>query len=247
MLSTKNFHNSDKNKKPLVSIITVVHNGDVHLERTLLSVVGQSYNNIEYIIIDGGSTDNTLEIIKKYEKQIDYWISEPDNGIYDAMNKGIKAAHGDWILFLGSDDILLDSVHIFVNLITNNQAVYYGNVEFLSTGKLYAGKFNIIKLIRMNMCHQGIFYPKSIFEIALFDIKYKVLADYAFNLRMYSRKDIDFIYIPITIAKYNDKGTSSQTVDEIFRAESQQIIKECYPNLSKLYSFYKLLKDFYQR
>jgi len=89
---------------PLISIVTIVFNGDKYLEETILSVINQSYKNIEYIIIDGGSTDRTLDIIKKYEKSIDYWISEKDNGMYDALAKGFSFCHGEFIAFINSDD-----------------------------------------------------------------------------------------------------------------------------------------------
>ena len=94
-------------KKPLITIITVVFNNKRYLTKTIKSVLNQSYQNIEYIIIDGGSTDGTLKIIKKFDKKIDYWISEKDHGIYDAFNKGLKLATGDLIGFVNSDDILL--------------------------------------------------------------------------------------------------------------------------------------------
>ena len=93
---------------PLISIITAVLNGDKTLERTIQSVIDQDYKNIEYIIIDGGSTDGTLDIIKKYDHAIDYWMSEPDEGIYDAFNKGIQISSGEWIYFLGADDYFVD-------------------------------------------------------------------------------------------------------------------------------------------
>ena len=90
--------------KPLVSIVTVVYNGENFLEETIKSVINQTYENIEYIIIDGGSTDGTVDIIKKYEDKINYWVSEKDAGIYDAMNKGIEAFKGDYINFLNAGD-----------------------------------------------------------------------------------------------------------------------------------------------
>ena len=92
-------------KEPLFSIITVVYNGEKFLEKTIASVVNQSCKNFEYIIIDGGSTDKSLDIIRKYEKKIDYWVSEKDNGIYDAFNKGMIVSKGEFIGFINSDDI----------------------------------------------------------------------------------------------------------------------------------------------
>ena len=91
-------------KAPLISVITVVYNGASTLKKTIDSVAKQNYLNIEYIIIDGGSTDNTVQIIEEYSHRINFWISEKDNGIYDAMNKGIRLAKGDWIYFLNADD-----------------------------------------------------------------------------------------------------------------------------------------------
>ncbi|MCI5136399.1 MAG: glycosyltransferase [Candidatus Electrothrix sp. AW2] len=90
--------------KPLITVITVVFNGVQRLEETILSVIGQTYDNVEYIIIDGGSTDGTLDIIRKYEHAIDYWVSEKDRGIYDAMNKGIDLTTGEWMNFMNAGD-----------------------------------------------------------------------------------------------------------------------------------------------
>ena len=96
----------NKNLNPLISIITVVKNNEKYLEETIQSIINQKFKNFEYIIIDGKSTDRTLEIIKKYNTEIDYWISEDDKGIYDAFNKGINIANGELIGFVNSDDVL---------------------------------------------------------------------------------------------------------------------------------------------
>ena len=101
----KRLKNFSKNRKPLFSIITVVYNNQKYLEETIQSVLGQSFKNYEYIIIDGGSKDNTLDVIKKYEQYIDYWISEKDKGIYDAFNKGMSLCKGDYIGIVNSDDV----------------------------------------------------------------------------------------------------------------------------------------------
>ena len=93
---------------PLISIITVVRNDVVHIEQTMLSVLGQTYGNVEYIVIDGGSTDGTVDIIKKYADKLAYWVSEPDGGIYPAMNKGLQHATGEWVNFMNSGDSFAD-------------------------------------------------------------------------------------------------------------------------------------------
>ena len=110
-----------KNKLTLVSIITVVYNGEKYLQQTIDSVVNQSYRNIEFIIIDGGSTDGTLDIIKANEESVSKWISEPDEGLYDAMNKGIRLSRGEIIGMINSDDWYeLDAVKIMVEAFLNN-------------------------------------------------------------------------------------------------------------------------------
>lgn len=225
-IRTQGFLKKSKHSKPLISIITVSYNAGGTIARALESVQSQTYDNMEHVIIDGGSTDNTLEIIHQYENVIDYWVSEPDKGIYDAMNKGIQSSRGDWLLFLGADDVLLDSVHEFVSAITDSTAVYYGNVLHLSNNQLYDGEFNILKLIRRNIPHQGTFFPKNIFNDNLYDPTFPLLADYAFNLRMYSKTK--YVYLPIVFAKFNDKGISSQLVDYEFRGKLHRIIKDNY-------------------
>ena len=225
-LRTKGYHKSSQIGKPLISIITAVYNGDNFLTQAIQSIQAQSYDNIEHIIIDGESTDNTKNILKKCDNHIDFWISEPDEGIYDAMNKGIRYSNGEWLLFLGADDILLDSIHNFVRNIKNSSSVYYGNVIYQSNNRIYDGKFNVLKLIRRNIPHQGTFYPKSIFKDNLYDTTFNLLADYAFNLRMYSKTD--YVYLPIIFARFNDKGMSSKTVDYAFRKKLHSIIKENY-------------------
>ena len=124
------------NKKPLVSIVTPVLNGEKFIEETIISVVSQSYENIEYIIIDGGSTDKTIEIIKKYDDKISYWVSEPDLGMYDAINRGFSIAKGDILAWLNSDDIYFpNTIERVVNVFTNNQCVDWITGQILYVDK----------------------------------------------------------------------------------------------------------------
>jgi glycosyltransferase involved in cell wall biosynthesis len=182
---------------PLISIITVVYNCVNTLEKTILSVVHQDFYNFEYIIIDGGSTDGTLEIIKKYQDNIKLWISESDKGIYDAMNKGVKIAKGDYLYFLGGDDLLFsNSVLYNISIkLTDKNKIYYGNVLFKTRNVIYDNKFSSLKIVTRNISHQSIFYPREIFDKYSFDIKYRIFADYALNLKLYGNSSFSFVYI----------------------------------------------------
>jgi len=120
----------------------VVLNGAETLERTILSVLRQDFDDLEYVIIDGGSTDGSLDIIRRYESEIHYWRSEPDNGLYDAMNKGVRASKGRWVLFLGADDLLVNSLRDIASHLTDERTVYYGDVYMPKRHRIYDGPFN---------------------------------------------------------------------------------------------------------
>lgn len=233
-LRTKGYFKKSFENKPLISIVTVVYNGEKYLEQTIKSVVEQSYDNVEYILIDGGSSDRSLEIIKKYEHCIDYIISEKDDGIYDAMNKGIGLASGQWINFLGSDDILYNVLYKVAKKLDLKKDAIYGDVYMPSRHILYCGKFTKLKLLFNNICHQSIFYNKKIFTKRNYNLRYKILADYVFNLLVYDENK--FSYIPILIAQYNDfSGVSSTTIDKSFQQDQIKIIKN---NFTYKYYFY---------
>lgn len=214
---------------PLITVITVVFNSVLSLEKTILSVINQSYDNIEFIIIDGGSTDGTVDIIEKYEGNIDYWVSEKDAGIYDAMNKAAAVAKGDWLYFLGADDRLLDSIHDIVKLMSDKSTIYYGDVYMPGKHALYTGKLTGYELVYLNICHQAIFYPAGVFKKHLYQTKYKVLADHALNLICYGDKSFAFEYVPVLVCIYNDTGGYSFTAkDPVFDRELKFIIRDNY-------------------
>ena len=194
-LRTKGYFKKSHENKPLISVVTVVYNGEQFLEETILSVINQSYDNVEYIIIDGRSTDGTLNIIKKYEEKIDYWVSEKDSGIYDAMNKGISQCSGEIIGIVNADDFIYkDSLKKIVQIFENKEVMYtYGQVDLITEdGK----KFDTAKSIgvenlkyklfkHMPFLHPTMFVRKKVYkELGLYSLQYKLSADYDFALRV---------------------------------------------------------------
>ena len=170
---------------PKISIITVVFNGEKFLEETIQSVISQTYDNIEYIIIDGGSTDGTIDIIKKYEDKLSYWISEPDGGIYNAMNKALKISTGDGILFLNAGDYFVGSV------ITKSITVpCFLPVKYVN----YFGKLIKIKIkshyFGLPTSHQGIDFENK--EIK-YNLSYEVASDYDYFLNFKYTNKLKYI------------------------------------------------------
>lgn len=222
----------DNRKRFSVSIITVVLNGIRSIEDTILSVKEQVFNDYEYFVIDGGSTDGTIETLRKYDDFITYWISEPDKGIYDAMNKGIDLARGEWIYFLGADDILIDSgalkrVFDGIHQEIDRSKLIYGNVLWGETGRVYDGIFSKDKIILQNICQQSIFYHNDIFrEIGKFDLRYPLLADYVMNMKAFANVKINPSYIDTVIARYSLSGLSNTKGDEIFLADRDFLIQK---------------------
>jgi len=215
---------------PLVTVVTVVFNGEKDLESTILSVLNQSYRNVEYIIIDGGSTDGTLDILRRYDDSIDYWVSEPDHGIYDAMNKALPLARGKWIYFLGSDDTLRNSLGIVADYLKDERIIYFGTVYAPGLEPISQNPLRPWQLLRRNICQQAIFYPRALFESHQFNLKYRILADWEFNMRCYSSPHFSFHYIPVVIANYNNvTGISSVCPDKQFMLDQADIIRENLP------------------
>jgi len=220
---------------PLVSIITVVLNRKDTIEFAIKSVLSQTYSNIEYIIVDGGSTDGTVDVIKKYNKYILKWISEPDNGIYDAMNKGIKMARGQIIGILNSDDVYADNkvIEVVVKAIEENNAdccwsdlVY---VDRENTDKIIrywkSSEFKEEKLKRGWMPpHPTFFVKKWVYEkYGYFNLDFPIAADYELMLRLLEKYKIRSCYIPKVLVKMRTGGKSNRALVNIIKANI-----ECY-------------------
>lgn len=193
---------------PKISVLTVVRNGERTLRRAIDSVIGQLGDDIEYVIVDGASTDGTVDIITQYADQLAYRLSEPDHGIYDAMNKALAVARGDWVIFLGADDELKPSLQTVARELSNPQAVYYGNVEITATGKISGGRFNRYRLMQENICHQAILYPRSVYQTKQYDTDAGMLADHKYNIELWG-SGTRFIHLPRVISWFNDVGASS--------------------------------------
>lgn len=190
--------------RPLITVITVTYNAITTIEATILSVINQTYTNIEYIIIDGGSTDGTLDIIKKYENKIAKWISEPDKGIYDAMNKGIGLATGEWINFMNSGDSFYSNTTIeeVFNLANSTSDIIYGNTNIILDIGEYIKKGNMITARNyMPFVHQSSFSRTTLMKEYGFDTKFKICADRNFFYNIYKTKAI-FQYIDNVISNY---------------------------------------------
>ena len=218
---------------PLISVITAVYNAGSYLNDCILSVLSQQYENFEYIVIDGGSTDNTVDIIKQHQNHITYWISERDEGIYDAWNKGLSIAKGEWISFIGADDILEpDALNTYMSHIL--QHPMQRNLEFVSSRiELVNEDLTHISIVgapwqwerfkkEMITWHVGSFHAKHLFDdYGIFDKKYKICGDYELLLR--PKDKLITSYIHQQTVKMRVGGVSStrlyQSIDETYHAK----------------------------
>ncbi|WP_298766055.1 glycosyltransferase family 2 protein [uncultured Polaribacter sp.] len=235
-----------KKKLPLITIITVVYNGEEYIEKTIQSIINQTYTNFEFIVIDGGSTDNTLNIIKKYENKISYFISEPDKGIFDAMNKGLQKANGEWVNFMNSGDMFYDfnvlkSVFCFDY---NDFDMIYGDVNLFDDKDSYfvKSKTNKIKINLNAICHQSVFIKTKMHPA--FSLNYKLSADHQIIYGFIKNKKVK--YLNIFISKILIGGVSSNLKDT--RKEKFKITLNNGNHIDILLSFflylYGMIKDY---
>ena len=215
-----------KKQYPLISVITVSYNAVSTIEDTILSVINQTYTNIEYIIIDGGSADGTVGIIEKYVDRISYWVSEPDKGIYDAMNKGIQMASGDIVGILNSDDLFFDS-----NVLGDIVQAFDSKIEAVC-GNLYFVKFDdtdsIVRTWKgspyhsfnkgWHPAHPTFYVRRSVYQkYGIFDTSFSVSADFELMLRFIEKYRIRTKYLDRYMIKMRVGGESTRSLKNIFR------------------------------
>ncbi len=201
---------------PLFSVITITYNAAAAVEPTLRSVTNQTFSDYEYIIIDGDSTDGTLDIIHRYEDKISFLSSEPDGGIYDAMNKGIRASHGEWLIFMNAGDTFYNETTLqnVAAILKVRDEVVYGNA-YTTDGKLYCDiKISHYKLMKGEMiCHQSIFARRKTFDNNMFDTNYRIIADKIWLCRVLRKNKVRKINLPICC--YDMTGVSTVNADKI--------------------------------
>lgn len=215
-IKTTNINNA------LLTIIVVTYNAAKTLQTCLDSVFMQTYPNLHLVVIDGNSTDGTQDILKANTNKINYWKSEPDGGIYDAMTKALERAKGEWIYFLGADDELLSDFSTMVLELANPNYVYYGSV--LTRGLKPLGPVSDYYLAKHGIIQQSIIYPKVVFERYAYNLKYKSSADFALNMMAFGDKDLKFIHLNYVIAKFADTGVSGQSRDMVFEQDKPALI-----------------------
>jgi len=227
---------------PFFSIIIPTLNSSKTLTIALGSVLQQSFMDFEILIMDGLSTDTTIEIAQRFVDKRIKIFSEKDNGIYDAMNKGIQLSKGEWLYFMGSDDALSDPNKLkeLSTILSSDIDMIYGNVIWGNTGKIYDGIFDLEKLIRYkNICQQAIFYNKNVFlKMGLFRNEFKYCADHYFNIQCFI-SGLKINYIDKIIAIYNNEGRSSLMSDEDFQKERTMLIIQKFENPIEVYDKFK--------
>ena len=225
------------NEYPKISIITTVKNGEKYLEQTILSVINQSYPNIEYIVVDGGSTDNTISIIKKYENKIDYWVSENDKGIYNGMNKGINKSTGDYFAILNSDDYYVHNnviSEVCKTIIKTKANVLHGNALLIKTnGEIKPiNRSNRSFLFTNPVIHPTLFVNSELFiKYGGFNEKYKIASDLDFVIKLNNNK-YAFHKINKELVYIREGGYSFQ--NSLKRKEGLNIRLDNYKNWSQL-------------
>jgi glycosyltransferase involved in cell wall biosynthesis len=210
---------------PRISVVTVCYQAADTIEKTILSVVHQNYQNMEYIVIDGGSKDGTVDIITKYRDRIAYFVSERDKGIYDAMNKAIQVATSEWINFMNAGDLFATD-HTINNIFGQDadyasQDVIYGDTLYKYIGSPITYKAKPLSTLdyRMAFCHQSSFVRTDLMKAKGFDLRYRYVADYAFFYHLY-KTGHSFHYLPMVLTIYSlEGGFSNSNILKVMREE----------------------------
>lgn len=236
-----------------ITVVTVCYNAVNDIEKTIMSVLGQTYKNIEYIIIDGGSIDGTIDIINKYKEHISLFVSEPDKGIYDAMNKGLMKANGQWINFMNAGDTFASN-SVISNIFGCNEGdlinydVIYGDcIACISLGERYASVkktfWNDKSIVpSKGFSHQSVFVRTEIAKLMPFNLKYKICADFDMMFRLY-KTGHNFLYMNFAIAKYEVENGFSKKHAALALKENAMIVGVESDLRFKCYYIFFIIKE----
>lgn len=230
LLSQKKIIFAEKTINMRFSVITINYNNRDGLKKTIISVLSQIYADYEFIIIDGESTDGSLDIIKGYKNQISYWVSEKDNGIYHAMNKGVAHAQGDYCIFMNSGDCFHSSY--VLNSIENLQEdIICGKMlkgETSEPSGLHRPAITLVDLMRASLPHQAMFIKRELLINHPYDEHYKILSDWKFCLQAIIFDNCTFRNIDLIVANFDTGGISSNS-NGLLPTEREQILEELFP------------------
>ena len=208
------------------SIITINFNNKDGLKRTINSVLCQTCIDYEFIIIDGGSTDGSVEVIKENESQITYWVSEKDNGVYHAMNKGVAQAHGDYCIFMNSGDCF-HSPDALSSVLNYQEDIICGQVSTFPSGH-HKPTISLVDLLRISLPHQAMFIKRDLLIKHPYDEEYKILSDWKFCIENLVIDNCSFRNIEVVIADYESGGISSNS-NGLLAKERADILRELFP------------------
>ncbi|MCJ8208432.1 glycosyltransferase [Mucilaginibacter sp. RS28] len=210
--------------QPLISIITVTYNAAHLLPEYLNNVLPYVNAEVELVILDGNSTDGSIDILAQHNSKITYWRSESDQGIYDAMNKAISYAKGGWLYFMGADDRLLGGFGKMGRHLTQPATVYYAKVVFW--GEIAGGALKKYDLTKIDICHQSIFYPRRVFDKYKYETRYPVYADQHLNLSLFGDRKFQWKFVDELVAIYDTRGFSAGSKDPEFDKHYDQMVKQ---------------------
>ncbi len=218
-----------------ISIVTINYNNPQGLKKTIESVVNQTYKDFEYIIIDGGSSYEDVEIIKSYQNQINYWVSEPDKGIYNAMNKGIKKATGDFVIFLNSGDNFtnLSVLEEVQNKLTSDYDIYYGDYYRIKSNskrrKTFPESLSFSFFYSGSLPHPATFFRRTLFEeIFFYNESYKIVSDWEFYIYAICHQNVKYHYLKTAISDFDFTGISSNPKFKDLEAQERKAVLEKY-------------------
>jgi glycosyltransferase involved in cell wall biosynthesis len=199
-----------------LSIITINYNDKEGLKKTIESVINQTWQDFEFIVIDGGSTDGGTQVIEQYKDKIDHWVSEPDKGVYSAMNKGIKAAQSEFLIFMNSGDTFYNEKVLgeIENQLTDDYDIYYGDYYRIKSNsikkKTYPEKLSFSFFYSGTLSHQSSFIRRKLFyDIFLYNEDYKIASDWEFFIYAICHKNVPYKYLKATISNFDFTGISS--------------------------------------